>query len=76
LVSSPILIGALNQSVAVAAAFILGLYGTLVAVLLILAAIFHQARRLDQCGVRSMLLLSIIILILFGDLLIKTGLSG
>jgi threonine/homoserine/homoserine lactone efflux protein len=76
LVTGPILIGALNQSAAYGVAFLIGFYGMFVSVMLILAAIFHQARRLDQRLVRSMLLLSIVILIIFGGLLIRSGLAG
>lgn len=76
LVTGPILIGALNQSVAYGAAFLVGFYGIFISGLLILAAIFHQARRLDQRLVRSMLLLSIVILMIFGGLLIRSGLAG
>jgi threonine/homoserine/homoserine lactone efflux protein len=76
LVAGPILIAALNQSAAYGAAFLIGFYGTFVSIMLILAAIFHQARRLDQRLVRSMLLLSSVILIIFGGLLIRSGLAG
>ncbi|HZY45763.1 MAG TPA: hypothetical protein VFF70_13570 [Anaerolineae bacterium] len=41
-----------------------------------MAAIFHQARRLDQRIVRRPLLVSIVILIIFGGLLIRSGLAG
>lgn len=76
LVAGPILIGLLNQSAAYGVAFLIGFYGTFITALLILAAIFHQARRLDQRFVRSLLLLSTVILIIFGGLLIRSGLSG
>jgi threonine/homoserine/homoserine lactone efflux protein len=52
LVTGPILSAALNQSAVYATAFIVGFYGTFISALLILAAIFHQARRLEQSIVR------------------------
>jgi hypothetical protein len=57
-------------------AFLLGFYGSFISLLLILAAIFHQARQLDQRIVRSMLLVSIVILIACGALLIRSGLTS
>lgn len=76
LVSGPILINALHQFAVYGLAFIVGFYGTFVGVLLFLAAIFHQARRFDPRIVRMMQLLSIIILVIFGGLLIRSGFSG
>jgi threonine/homoserine/homoserine lactone efflux protein len=76
LVNGPILISALNRSVWHGLAFLLGFYGFFISLLVILAAIFHQARRFDQRIVRGLLLVSIIILIIFGGLLIRSGLAG
>jgi threonine/homoserine/homoserine lactone efflux protein len=76
LVTGPILIDALNQSALQAAAFLIGFYGVMIGVFLILALIFHHARRLGPRIVRGSLLISSLVLIVFGALLIKQGLIG
>lgn len=76
LVTGPILLAAFQHSIGYGVAFLLGFYLVLIGGYLTLAAIFHQARRLEQRVVRWLSLVSIIILILFGGLLIKNGLLG
>ncbi len=76
LVSGPILIDALNRSIAYGVAFLIGFYGMFVVGLLLLAVLFHQARRLEQRLVRWLLLLSIMVLVLFGVLLLRSGFGG
>jgi len=76
LVSGPILLAALRQSVAFGGAFLLGFYGVMILGLLGIAMIFSQARRLGPRVVHILLLVSIIILVIFAGLLIRQGISG
>ncbi len=74
LVNGPILLSALHQSWLHAAAFILGFYGTLIGGFLGIVALFQLAHQLGPGVVRSLTLLSIIILVLFGGLLLQRAL--
>jgi len=75
LVGGPTLIAALNQSVWYGVAFLVGMYGVFIGGMLVIAAVFHHARRLGPRIVRGLLLISIGILVIFGSLLIQRGLS-
>jgi threonine/homoserine/homoserine lactone efflux protein len=76
LVGGPTLIAALDQSVWYGVAFLVGMYGVFIGGMLLIASVFHQARRLGPRVVRGLLLISIGILVIFGSLLIQRGLSG
>ena len=76
LVSGPILLTALRQSIAFGAAFLLGFYGIFILSLLGISLIFSQARRLGPRIVHILLLVSIIILVIFAALLIVQGVFG
>ena len=76
LVGGPTLIAALNQSLAYAAAFLVGMYGVFIAGMLIIVAVFHFARNLGPRMVRGMLLISIGVLTLLGVVLLAQGLLG
>jgi threonine/homoserine/homoserine lactone efflux protein len=73
LVSGPILVAALGRSTLHGVAFLVGFYGIFVAGMLVIVALFDQARRLGPRFVRGLLLLSIVILVVFGALLIRQG---
>jgi threonine/homoserine/homoserine lactone efflux protein len=75
LVGGPTLIAALNQAVWYGVAFLVGMYSVFVGGMLLIAAVFHQTRRLGPRIVRGLLLISIVILVIFGILLIQRGLS-
>jgi len=75
LVGGPTLIAALNQSVWYGVAFLAGMYGVFVGGMLVIVAVFHQARRFGPRIVRGLLLISMGILVIFGILLIQRGLS-
>ena len=75
LVGGPTLIAALNQAVWYGVAFLVGMYSVFIGGMLIIAAVFHFARRLGPRVVRGLLLISIGILVIFGILLIQRGLS-
>lgn len=75
LVGGPTLIAALNQSVWYGVAFLVGMYSVFIGGMLVIAAVFHQARRLGPRIVRGLLLISIGILVIFGSLLIQRGLA-
>jgi threonine/homoserine/homoserine lactone efflux protein len=76
LISGPILLSALRQSIAFGAAFLFGFYGVMIISLLGIALIFSQARRLGPRVVHILLLLSIVILVIFAGFLIKQGVFG
>jgi threonine/homoserine/homoserine lactone efflux protein len=76
LVGGPTLIAALNQSVWYGVAFLVGMYSVFIGGMLIIAAVFHFARNLGPQVVRGLLLISIVVLAIFGSLLIQRGLSG
>lgn len=76
LVSGPILLSALRQSITAGAAFILGFYGIMILTLAAIVLIFHQARRLGPRVVHLLLLVSIIVLIIFGLILVRQGILG
>jgi threonine/homoserine/homoserine lactone efflux protein len=76
LVGGPTLIAALNQAVWYGVAFLVGMYSVFIGGMLIIAAVFHFARNLGPQVVRGLLLISIVVLAIFGILLIQRGLSG
>ncbi len=76
LVGGPTLIAALNQSVAYGVAFLVGMYGVFVGSMLIIAAVFHLARNLGPRVVRGLLLVSSVVLAIFGVLLLMRGLTS
>jgi len=76
LVGGPALIAALNQSVAHGVAFLVGMYGVFIASMLIIVAVFHFTRHLGPRVVRGLLLISIVVLAIFGVLLLTRGLGG
>jgi hypothetical protein len=76
LVNGPLLLTALRQSTVHGASFLFGFYGVMITSLLGIALIFTQARRLGPRLVRGMLLVSILILLVFGGLLMIQGLAG
>ncbi len=76
LVGGPTLIAALDQSLAYGAAFLVGMYGVFIGSMLIIAAVFHFARNLGPRVVRGLLLISIVVLAIFGALLLARGLAA
>jgi drug/metabolite transporter (DMT)-like permease len=76
LVSGPILLSALRQSIANGAAFLIGFYGVMILSLIGIVLIFDQARRLGARVVHILLLISIIVLVIFGFVLLKQGIWG
>ncbi len=76
LVGGPILLSALEQSALHAGAFVIGMYGVFISLLLALIAVFHFARRLGPQIVRGMLLVSIGLLVVLGGVLIVRGVTG
>jgi len=73
LVSGPILVAALGRSMLHGAVFLIGFYGVFVAGMLVLVVLFDQARRFGRRFVRGLLLLSIVILVIFGAVLVGQG---
>ena len=72
----PVLLAALRASPLHGGAFVLGFYGVFIGGLLGLVGLFHQARRLGPRVVRALLLVSIVILVVFGVGLLRKGLWG
>jgi threonine/homoserine/homoserine lactone efflux protein len=75
LVGGPILLGALEQSALHAGAFLIGMYGVFIGLLIALIAVFHFARRLGPQIVRGLLLVSIGVLVIFGGVLIARAMA-
>jgi threonine/homoserine/homoserine lactone efflux protein len=76
LVNGPLLLAALRESTVQGLSFLLGFYAVMITCLLGIALLFTQARRFGQRLVRSLLLVSILILVAFGVLLITQGVWG
>jgi threonine/homoserine/homoserine lactone efflux protein len=76
LVGGPTLLAALNQSAVDGAAFLVGMYGVFVGSMLIIAAVFHFARNLGPRVVHGLLLVSVVVLAIFGASLLIRGLSA
>lgn len=75
-VIGPLLISAIEQSWWHALAFLIGFYGVFMATMIGFIIIFHQTRRLGAGVIRTIQLMSIVILIIFGGILIKEGFTG
>jgi len=76
LVGGPTLIAALDQSITYGVAFLVGMYGVFVGSMLVIVAVFHYARNLGPRVVHGLLLISIVVLAIFGVLLLIRGLWG
>jgi len=76
LVNGPLLISAINKSWFNGLVFIFGFYGALITGFMAIALIFSYARKLGQRYVQSLLLISVIILVLFGCLLLGRAVMG
>lgn len=76
LVNGPLLLSALNKSILAGVSFLLGFYGIFIATMLVIAGLFGQAKRLGVNTVRVLLIVSAIILVIFGGILIYRGLMG
>jgi threonine/homoserine/homoserine lactone efflux protein len=74
-VTGPILLEALRISWFQGGAFLAGFYIAMIGALLGIILLFDQARRLGRRLVRLMLLVSIVILVIFGVLLIKNAVT-
>jgi threonine/homoserine/homoserine lactone efflux protein len=75
-ISGPIVIKAWQQSPVAAVAFMVGFYSVIVGTMAVLVAVFQQARRLDERVVRLILSASLVILVVLGGLLLKSGVIG
>jgi threonine/homoserine/homoserine lactone efflux protein len=76
LVNGPILLEASRVSIFSASAFLFSFYGMLIGGMLLIAMVFHQARRLGRRLVRGLTLTSILILVIFGGILISQSLRN
>lgn len=70
LVSGPILVSALQESWILGAMFLLGFYSTLIGGFLGIVIVFNQAHRLGSSFVQNLMLLSIVVLTIFGAILL------
>jgi len=70
LVNGPILLNAWRQSWLHGGAFLFGFYGAMITSLLVIALLFHQARRLGPKIIRALMLVSILVLVAFGSYLL------
>ena len=76
LVNGPLLISAINKSWFNGLVFIFGFYGALITGFIAITIIFSYARKLGQRFVQGLLLISVIILVLFGCLLLGRAVMG
>jgi len=76
LVNGPLLISAINKSWFNGLVFIIGFYGALITGFIAIALIFSYTRKLGQRYVQGLLLISVIILVLFGCLLLGRAVMG
>ena len=76
LVNGPLLLEALRVSVVHGIMFIISFYGLLIGGMLVLAAIFSQAHRLGARIVRTLSIVSVIILSILGVFLVFRGMQG
>jgi len=76
LVNGPLVLSALRQSWLHGVAFLLGFYGMMIGGYLGIAALFNQARRLGPRVVRSLTLISLLVLAVFGLVLLRRGIWG
>lgn len=74
-VNGPLLIRGLRESVWIGIAFLVAFYGTFVVLLIGWVLIFDRLRQLDPRIVRAILLLTVVILVVFGLSLIWQGVS-
>ena len=75
-VNGPILLTAFQQSVGYGITFLIGFYGIFITGLLGIVALFHFAHRLGPRVIRTLTLISVIILAIFGILLTVQGVTG
>lgn len=75
-VNGPLLVQALEQSVAHAAVFLVSFYGTFLGLLAVIVLIFDRVRALDKQVTRVILFLTIIMLVWFGITLLVDGVVG
>ncbi len=76
LVNGPLLLQALHISILHGVVFLISFYGLFIGCMIALVSIFSQAQRFGQRIVRTLTLLSVIILGIFGVVLIYRGLHG
>ena len=74
-VNGPIVVQAWRDSPALALAFMVSFYAVLVGGIGAWIALFHQARRLDQRLLRGLMGISVAIMLVFGVVLVVSGLS-
>ncbi len=74
-VTGPLLLQALEQSVLVAAAFLLAFYSVFIGLMVLIALLFHRLRSLGERIVRGMLFISSGVLVFFGVTFILRGLG-
>lgn len=75
LVCGPILLDALKNSIIAGMTFLVGFYTVFIGGMLGIVALFHLARRLGPKVVRTLTLVSILILVVFGVVLIWQGIN-
>lgn len=75
-VNGPILATALKVSVAHGLAFLVGFYGTFLTIMAVIIIAFDRMGKLDARVTRWVLLVTIVLLVVFGLLLIRQGLFG
>ncbi len=73
--NGPMLVRGLNESVLSGAGFLLGFYGTFIGILGLYVVVFDRLRRIDERVTRGIVLLTLVIMVVFGLWLIARGLG-
>ena len=73
--NGPMLIRGLNESVLSGVGFLLGFYGTFIGILGLYVVVFDRLRRIDERVTKAIVLLTLVIMLVFGLWLIARGLG-
>ncbi len=73
--NGPMLVRGLNESLLSGIGFLLGFYGTFIGILGLYVVVFDRLRRIDERVTRGIVLLTLVIMLVFGLWLIARGLG-
>ncbi len=73
--NGPLLVRGLNESVLSGVGFLLGFYGTFIGILSLYVLVFDRLRRIDERVTRGIIVVTLIVMVVFGFWLIGQGLG-
>ncbi len=73
--NGPLLVRGLNESLFSGLGFLLGFYGTFITILGVYVLVFDRLRRIDERVTRGIILLTLVVMVVFGGWLIVQGLG-